>query len=164
MPYIPKEHEKYDLLPFCRKNGGEVFEYPSELIDEAEELLETASGLIPYGYKSYEEYFNYIDALIKENSNCENIVIKLKELRDMVTKMNKKEDWSILRYIGQSTDSACGLTNGKNYYWPTRKDEPFYSGVIDDEEFTSYQYPTEANLWEILEDPTGMAYRTLNVR
>ena len=36
-----------------------------------------------------------------------------------------------------------------------------YRGVIDDEEFTAYLYPTEPDLWEILEDPTGMAYRTL---
>ena len=37
MPYIPKEHEKYDLLPFCRKSGGEVFEYPSCLVNEVED-------------------------------------------------------------------------------------------------------------------------------
>lgn len=27
MPYIPKEHEKYQLLPYCREKGGEVFDY-----------------------------------------------------------------------------------------------------------------------------------------
>ena len=32
MAYIPKQHEKYDLLPECRKHGGEVFDYPSKLI------------------------------------------------------------------------------------------------------------------------------------
>ena len=37
MPYIPKEHEKYDLLPFCRERGGEVFQYPGELPDRLEE-------------------------------------------------------------------------------------------------------------------------------
>ena len=36
-----------------------------------------------------------------------------------------------------------------------------FCGVIDDEEFTAYLYPTEPHLWEILLDPTGMAYRTL---
>ena len=54
-----------------------------------------------------------------------------------------------------------GLTQNKNYYWPTRKDKPVYCGVIDDEEFTAYLYPTEAHLWEILEDPTGMAHNTI---
>ena len=46
MPYIPKEHEKYDLLPYCRKDGGEVFEYPGGLINEAEELMDSPCGLI----------------------------------------------------------------------------------------------------------------------
>ena len=36
-----------------------------------------------------------------------------------------------------------------------------YEGVIDDEEFTSYLYSTEPEDWEILEDPTGMAYNTM---
>ncbi len=31
MPYIPKIHKKYNLLPFSRKNGGEVFSYPCNL-------------------------------------------------------------------------------------------------------------------------------------
>lgn len=47
------------------------------------------------------------------------------------------------------------------YYWPTRRENPVYCGVIDDEEFTAYLYPTEASLWQILSDPTGMARRTI---
>ena len=38
---------------------------------------------------------------------------------------------------------------------------PVYTGVVDDEEFTSYLYPTDPDLWVILEDPTGMAYNTI---
>ena len=38
---------------------------------------------------------------------------------------------------------------------------PIYTGVIDDEEFTAYLYPTDPELWEIIVDPTGMAYRTI---
>ena len=34
MPYIPEQHKKYDLLPGSVKHGGEVFSYPSELVDE----------------------------------------------------------------------------------------------------------------------------------
>ena len=33
--------------------------------------------------------------------------------------------------------------------------------MVDDEEFTSYLYPTDPDLWVILEDPTGMAYNTI---
>lgn len=31
MAYIPKQHEKYDLLPECRKRGREVFDYPNKI-------------------------------------------------------------------------------------------------------------------------------------
>lgn len=75
--------------------------------------------------------------------------------------MNLKDDWSVLKYIGPSDSNVLGLTQNKNYYWPTRKEHPVYCGVIDDEEFTAYLYPTQAHLWEILEDPTGMAYNTI---
>jgi hypothetical protein len=161
MPYIPKNHEKYNLLPYCKKDGGEVFDYPSELIYEAEQLLGSSEGLYPYNYDSYNDYFSSIDDLIKENSNNFEIVSKLTQIREMVQKMNQKEEWSILRYIGPSDDGPCGLTKGKIYYWPTRKEHPVYRGVIDDEEFTAYLYPTEESLWEIIEDPTGMAHKTI---
>lgn len=161
MPYIPKEHEKYDLLPLCRKSGGEVFDYPSKQIYEAEQLIGSSVGLFPYNFESYEDYFTSIDNLVSENQGNPAIVAKLNEVRDLVWKMNQKSEWSVLKYLGESDDGPCGLTQGKNYYWPTRKDNPVYCGVIDDEEFTSYLYPTEPSLWEILLDPTGMAYRTI---
>ena len=50
------------------------------------------------------------------------------------------------------------LTQGKYYYWPCSKESPVYEGVIDDEEFTSYLYPTDAALWEIAEDPVITSY------
>ena len=112
MPYIPKEHEKYNLLPLCRKDGGEVFDYPSKLIYEAEQLIGSSVGLFPYNFDSYEEYFASVDGLIRDNSESPEIVSKLSEVREMVWKMNQKEEWSILRYIGPSDDGPCGLTNG----------------------------------------------------
>lgn len=161
MPYIPQNHEKYDLLPLCRRDGGEVFDYPSRLIYETEQLLGSSEGLYPYNFDSYDAYFASIDALIAEHEADSAVVQKLCGGREMVAKMNHKEEWSVLKYIGPSDDSGFGLTNGKNYYWPTRRDIPVYCGVIDDEEFTAYLYPTDPNLWEILLDPTGMAFRTI---
>ena len=162
MPYIPKNHERYDLLPCCRKDGGEVFDYPSDLIYEAEQLLGGASsGIFPYNYNSYDEYYRYIDKLIQEYNDNAEIVSKLIAVRNAVKNMNQKEQWSVLRYVGPTDNAVFGLTKGKNYYWPTHADNPVYCGVIDDEEFTAYLYPTEPHLWEILEDPTGMAHRTL---
>lgn len=161
MPYIPKSHEKYNLLPCCRKNGGEVFDYPSNLISKAEKMLSPEEHLTPYGYNSYDDYFAYIDKLIIKHQNNSALTKTLEQVKVKVKEMNIKEDWSVLKYIGESDDSFLGLTHNKNYYWPTRKDNPVYCGVIDNEEFTSYLYPTEAHLWEILEDPTGMAYNTI---
>lgn len=161
MPYIPINHEQYDLLPLCRKDGGEVFDYPSKLIYEAEQMLGSSEGLFPHNFSSYEDYYASVDALIaKHSADCE-IVQKLHEVREMIIKMNRKEEWSVLKYVGPSDDSCFGLTHGRNYYWPTRQENPVFCGVIDDEEFTAYLYPTEPHLWEILLDPTGMAYRTL---
>lgn len=161
MPYIPINHEQYDLLPLCRKDGGEVFDYPSKLIYEAEQMLESSEMLFPYNFSSYEDYYASVDALIAKHSADGEIVQKLHEVREMVVKMNRKEEWSVLKYVGPSDDSCFGLTHGRNYYWPTHKENPVFCGVIDDEEFTAYLYPTEPHLWEILLDPTGMAYRTL---
>lgn len=160
MPYIPKQHKKYNLLPYCRKDGGEVFDYPSELICKAEKLLED-EYLMPYNYDSYEGYYEHIDNLICKYQENPQIVEVLTSVKTKVRLMNVKEEWSVLKYIGPTDDAIFGLTHNKNYYWPTRKDNPIYCGVIDDEEFTSYLYPTEAHLWEILDDPTGMAYNTI---
>ena len=54
-----------------------------------------------------------------------------------------------------------GLHKGRYYYWPCSAANPEFSGIIDDEEFTAYLYPTEPELWEIVLDPTGMAHRTI---
>lgn len=161
MAYIPVQHQKYDLLPRCRKSGREVFEYPLSLIDKTTDLIGTIEGLTPYGFRSYEEYFNVLDSAIISNEHIPEAVKLLKQLKIEIHQMNQKEEWSILRYIGPSTGNLLGLTKGKVYYWPTSKDHPVYHGVVDDEEFTSYLYPTNADMWEILEDPTGMAYRTI---
>lgn len=163
MPYIPIQHQKYDLLPLCRNSGGEVFDYPGKLISQAETLIGSSDGLFPYNSSSYEEYYQGLNALMVQYADCPHIVDVLLRVKQRVIEMNQKEEWSVLKYMGPTTDinGFFGLTHGKNYYWPTRKSKPVYCGVIDDEEFTSYLYPTDAHLWEILEDPTGMAFRTI---
>lgn len=161
MPYIPVQHQKYDLLPYCKEHGGEVFEYPGPLIDKIADLTGRSEAVLPYGFNSCEEYFASLDREIASNEHFHNAASLLKQLKAEMLQLNRKEEWSILRYLGPSTGRVLGLTHGKVYYWPTNKANPVYNGVIDDEEFTSYLYPTDADLWEILEDPTGMAYRTI---
>ena len=161
MAYIPDIHREYNLLLHSQKFNGEVFSYPSNMIDKLKNTGE--NNLEPYGYCSYEEFYAELDKRIKKRQveNNAEIVELLKSYKELMLKMNKKEEWSVLKYIGEDTDGISGLKNGRYYYWPCSIENPRYEGVIDEEEFTSYLYPTDSNLWEIVEDPTGMAYRTI---
>ncbi len=174
-PYIPAEHAAYDLLPSCRRSGREVFSYPAEL-DAIDELVsqhedpegsERRSHLIPYGKKSYSEYFSSLSSYADKYRESDPELSELIEwLAAEVKRMNVKEDWSVVRYTGHQHDDdelagVSGLTRGRCYYWPCSKDRPVYEGVIDNEEFTSYLYPCDASSWEVVADPTGMATRAL---
>ena len=161
MPYIPKEHKKYKLLPFCRKHGGEVFEYPCDLLRKIEQYLMFDEALDPYGFKSYDEYDQEIDRIAQRFAEQPEIASLFEQFKEQIHDMNCKEQWSVLKYIGPTDGHIAGLTPGRNYYWPSRISNPVYTGVVDDEEFTSYLYPTDPDLWVILEDPTGIAYNTI---
>lgn len=157
MATIPKIHEKYGLLRQASKDDTwEVFLYPSLY------NLEGITGLDPYGYASVDDYNVMIDQIIAE-SNSEETIKQLKKLQDDMVRMNNKENWSVLRYLGEHfpPDYVFGIDKGNCYYWPVDIDNPVYQGVIDEQEYTAYWYPTDPTLWEILEDPTGMAYKTL---
>lgn len=156
MPYIPEEHEKYNLLPNCRKKGGEIFDYPEELLNIIEEV--TGEDIAPFGYDSYEEYYLMLDNIIEKYSN-DSIKAKLIDFKTLMLEMNQKEDWSIVRYLGESTaeDFHIGLTQGRCYYLPADKNCVDFRGIIDDEEWTTYWYDLYSEEWEIITDPTGVA-------
>ena len=175
MAYIPEKHKKYGLLPFSVENGSEVFSYPSGLVDAIEELIfeledvpedsdcGRVSLLIPYAVKSYEDYQVRIESYIEKYPEHE-VADLLKLLSQQIRRMNVKEDWPIVRYVGHEFDGDkfAPLTAGRCYYWPCSRENPTYEGVIDNEEFTSYLYPCSADSWEVVEDPTGMAQRALD--
>lgn len=182
-PYIPVEHEQYDLLPHCRAEGGEVFSYPS-MLDDADERIRAweatrANGraaegqveqdgcpvkIMPYGMKSYAEYYAMLEryAVAIEPDNPQ-LARDIRTLSELMKLMNVKEQWSVVRYVGHQYDDVdgLGLTWGRCYYWPCSDSCPEYEGVIDDEESTSYLYPCDPNSWEIVNNPTGMAARAL---
>lgn len=160
MPYIPEEHKKYPVLPYSREHGGEVFQYHEWPERELLELI--GDHLIPYGYKSYESYFEKIDRYIQQYADNPRVVWLLTKGKEKMIEWNKKEEWSICRYLGEDTDNVFGLHKGGYYYWPCTTANPVFGGVIDDEEFTAYLYPTDSSLWEIAVDPTGMARRTMS--
>jgi hypothetical protein len=160
MPYIPKAHEKYNLLTINEQFNSEVFEYDADTVWEVLHIIGKDYNLMPYNYPSYESYFEELDKLASEFSDNHDAVNAIEKLRNEIKELNQKEEWSVLKYIGPTTEEI-GLTNGKNYYWPTSKNNPVYNGVFDDEEIRSYLYPTDEKFWIILEDPTGMAYNTI---
>lgn len=159
MPYIPEEHKQYSVLPYCREHGGEVFQYHNWPEQQLMELV--GEHLIPYGYASYEDYYQTIDGLIQKHVNEPETVSLLNDIKEKIRGWNHKEDWSICKFIGEDIGDVLGVHYGGYYYWPCSAENPHFEGVIDDEEFTAYLYPTDADLWEIVVDPTGMAYRTI---
>ena len=162
MAYIPEQHRQYNLLPYCCEHGGEVFEYPCELLNKVNSFLPKEETLDPYGFGSYEEYYSAIDQWITFCKNNEEAVSVLQIFRKEMLLLNCKESWSVLKYVGPSQNSAFGLTPGRYYYWTCSLKDLSYHGVIDDEEYTAYLHPTNADYWEIAEDPTGMAERILS--
>lgn len=161
MAYIPEHHKKYGLLPYCTAHGGEVFEYPCGLLNKIDAHLPQADHLDPYGYSSYEEYDSEIDRVMKKYAHREDLCALLCRYKSEIYEMNRKEQWSVLRYLGPDDGRLFSLTPGRCYYWPSSYSHPVYSGVVDDEEYTSYFHPVDPEFWEILEDPTGMAYETI---
>ena len=152
MPYIPEGHRQYPVLPYSREHGGEVFAYFSWPTERIIEL--TGEDLTPLYYSSYKEYFDTIDSFIALHADEPDTVWLLDRCKRNIVLWNTKEEWSICRYIGE--DDVM-LHYGGYYYWPAMAADPRYHGVIDDEECTNYGYPTDADLWEIIVDPTGMA-------
>ena len=190
MGYIPEAHKKYNLLPVSTEEGWEVFSYPSALENEISKMLPDDEHVIPYGYKSYAAFDEKLDSYIAKYGKSAGVLNKLGHkllsYKEAIHRMNIKENWSVLKYVGESTPNMFGLTHGKYYYWPCSIECPEYKGVIDDEEFTAYlsyevssEPPQSLNnaqftsysessttkvLWEIAEDPTGMAAKTLASR
>ena len=162
MAYIPEAHAKYNLLPFCVGNGGEVFDYPSSIANKiTDEFLPDEESVIPYGYENYSQYYTKLDDYIIKYGTTDGKINEIGELiirlKKDIQNMNIKENWSVLRYIGKPTDGCFGLTHGR-YYYMTSFDKARKSiGIIDDEEFTAYMYPAKLSDWEVTEDPTGIA-------
>ena len=161
MPYIPYEHETYRLLPRSRKEGGEVFEYPCDLLDQVNSILPEGEDLIPYGYDSIDSYCAEMEKWLHHFAED-------KEKYDLINRYYYKvviqtfsEAWAVVKYVGESFDEGFGLTNGQFYYCPRPANDSGTFGVIDDAEFTSYMYSCDPSLWILYEDPTGEASITL---
>ena len=163
MPYIPYEHETYRLLPRSRKEGGEVFEYPCEMLDQVNSILPDCEHLMPYGYESIDEYCAEMEKWLDYFSGDQEKYDLINRYYYKFVIMNCPEAWAVLKYVGESFGEVFGLTKGRFYYCPNPVDEHDTGtfGIIDDEEFTSYMYSCDSSLWILYEDPTGEASKTL---
>ena len=163
MPYIPYEHETYRLLPRSRKEGGEVFDYPCELLDQVNSILPDGEHLMPYGYESIDEYCAEMEKWLDYFSGDQEKYDLINRYYYKFVIMNCPEAWAVLKYVGESFGEVFGLTKGRFYYCPNPVDEHDTGtfGIIDDEEFTSYMYSCDPSLWILYEDPTGEASKTL---
>ena len=120
------------------------------------------ASTVPYNYPSCEAYRTMLEKEAgRVEAACPFLAHDLRGLGLSVEEMNDKSVWSVLRYVGESDDPGLGFTRGRCYCWPCREASPAYEGVVDDEEFTSYWHEPDPRLCEVLEDPTGMAARTL---
>ena len=134
MAYIPEKHKQFDILPMCRRNGSEVVVYDEQLYDKIR-----ARGCelsFPYNIASLEKYYEEIDSCIAKYTKLKDI---LQEYKDYLFKWNNKDIWGIVRYNGESN---CTFTKGRCYYVPICEENGKLipsSGVIDDEEWTTYE-------------------------
>lgn len=167
MPYIPEEHKKYlkdGLLSHCRRLKTEFIYRPSCLMEFIDyELSKYRVTCTPHKYKSYKQYYTFLDSVIERYGNkIPNFSDDARKLKKIIEEENHKEEWSICRFIGkEENDIIPSLTTGKAYYWPTSIKNPLYHGVVENDEFDTYPHSTRRKDWEILEDPTGMAKRIL---
>lgn len=58
MPYIPKKHEMYDLLPNCKKYDFEIFIYDYNKLKNIQKLTNIPDMIIN-PYQRYKTRFNY---------------------------------------------------------------------------------------------------------
>lgn len=150
MAYIPKEHLKYDILPFARENNYEVFAYDSELLQKAEKATNNLV-VIPYGFHSFEEYIALLDDALRKYPNAQIV----NDYKQKMFLMNDKTQWGIVQYKGDSIPDGASFTKDRYYYVPmfNINGEWKIGGIIDDEEFTDYIYPLEDFI--VIVDPSG---------
>ena len=161
MAYIPKEHEKYNLLPKSRDNW-EVISYDQELLDKVNVLTYSILGetVEPNREKSLLEYIKKLEEYKSLFSDNKDTDIFNRYIADII-KRNDKRNWSVVRYIGDSIFPMSTFTIGRAYYWPVRDSEAAFGGIVDDDEITAYDVYINKEDWEILCDPTGMARNIL---
>ena len=160
MAYIPEKHKKYNLLE--RWKGYEIFIENWDLKDNLCMLL--GEGCIERAFESLEEALEYYESVKKRisNSNYNHEVELLTEYIIDLEKKNHREVWSVLRYKGCEYEKYNKFEIGKYYYMPCMEDEDVFLGILDDEGIPVDWIPTTCDIWEVVDDPTGLAARIMD--
>lgn len=136
--YIPKEHEKYNLLPSCRRWNIEMIIWDPHIIREIKKITNKMyHELSPYGrFNSYKQLYKEVDSWIKEYPAHKQLFQSYKE---SLKTLNNKDIWGIVKYNGESTFE---FTNGNYYYIATIIENGKYEpiGIIDNEEYSAFIY------------------------
>lgn len=134
--YIPNAHKKYDVLPTCRKYNIEMIVWDSNLLNKIQKLTNMTDYMVcPYQrYKSYEDFSREIESWIHEFPNAKQEIL---EYKNSVIKMNNKDLWAIVQYIGESN---WGFTKNKYYYvvMYVENNSWIIRGIIDNEEYDAF--------------------------
>ena len=166
MPIIPEAHQKYHLLPKCVEYDGDAIYYPTAEQRAIANQIPNNELTIPY-FHTLVEYNEKLDVCIKKygmtNGKHNDLGKKLADYKMRIQEMNVKENWSVLRYIGETRcwldEDIDGLTHGRYYYmagWCVIGSES-YMEIFDNEEYLATACLPDKLEWEIVEDPTGMA-------
>ena len=166
MPIIPETHQKYNLLPKCVEYDGDAIYYPTAEQRAIANQIPNNELTIPY-FHTLAEYNGKLDACIQKygmaNGKHNDLGKMLVEYKKRISEMNVKENWSVLRYIGETCcsldEDIDGLTQNRHYYmagWYVIGSEN-YMEIFDNEEYIANAYFPDKLEWEIAEDPTGMA-------
>lgn len=134
--YIPESHKKYNVLPNSQKYNYELIIWDQELLNKIRKLTNMSDHeTLPYSqFHSYQELYQEIDSWIIKYPEYEDTIMEYKK---SLEKMNNKDLWAIVKYIGKSNYS---FTKDKYYYVVMihESDEWKVEGIVDNEEYSCF--------------------------
>ena len=103
-----------------------------------------------YRYESYQDFFDEMDNWINKFPNCKQEII---EYKDSIIKMNNKDLWAIVQYVGESN---WNFTKNNYYYVVMYIENNSWKieGIIDNEEYDAFMIwsPKCTNPVDLLKD------------
>lgn len=135
--YIPNAHQKYNVLPISRNFKFEIIIVNLNLKNKIRKLTKmTDYETSTYqNYESYEDFFDVLNSWINKFPIYKKEIL---EYKNSVIKINNKDLWAIVKYIGKSNRN---FTKNNYYYIVMYKENNSWviEGIIDNEEYDAFQ-------------------------